>query len=373
MPSRLAALRNEMRSLHACNEYEGFVLVEDNYSGHWAYLFDRYFLSEQFKTAYAKDDLIFFVRGDSDNQWNDLSDVKYKVVDVFRIGSRRVPRPFAPNAQVQYDWRDSAFINTVLHEFDYSVTMVVSTVKPDGTGLDLAKKISKRVSACPVIRQMKDGDEKKMVYPTVEFIADTADDQGSILLDCGQVVCVELVGQGHDSVRLSFFLGSVKKETLRRVLVDRERNEQSLRGALWRRLMKPTREQGRSGGEQVVIMKEPRGRGTAQVSISLVPPATDNGGTSVWRQSIDCFLSSEVTCKRIDAASTSQPTGVVLRRSSLTSNPLNWLSNELLSRPLLSPSDPSTRFAVRLTKISISCESIVNDMLSSTGHGPAFS
>ncbi|KAL7671800.1 hypothetical protein ACOME3_006703 [Neoechinorhynchus agilis] len=218
----------------------------DQTKSDWHSGFCDYFGSEDFKMGVAKDDLIFFVR-------SNRNDEEKTVTEVYRHGSERVSECL--KLKDRYDWRRSFHLNVVLHQFDYVAVCAVCQ-RLSSTNLQMISKLSQGMSSFP----HKTQEDQNTIYDSpVHFICHDPDSlTGSVRLCRGQVLAVELVGLRDDNI-YTFFLGSINHDkviyALQRITHDNRRNS----------LYYPGREPASSC--QIVRMKGPHGRGSAELSV----------------------------------------------------------------------------------------------------------
>ncbi|KAI0981696.1 hypothetical protein GJ496_011317 [Pomphorhynchus laevis] len=343
MSFRLSSFRKGFKSLNDCDEYEVRKLLPLQ---SWSAFFKKIFLADDFKEN-AKDDLIFFVRK-SQMLNNDCDDELERDVDVFRIGSRSVP--LLEDSETVYDWKHSVYLNFVLHGFEYVATLAICTMCSDSNRLQILSKHTKKVCGCPMLRnENEEGRENKMAYPTVIFTIDaiTEDDSNILILEPNQFACVELVGQSEELglvERFSIFLGSIRYEILHKALKDK----------------KNTRE------NEIIKMKGPEGRGDAEVALSFRESVNLS-----WRQSTQSIIStsSDIVTSSILNYRNSEHNGLkfdhnkraLQRTQSFSKSPLEWLTSSFASSNTKWSS--SNRISIQLLKISLTCSSIIKDVL----------
>jgi hypothetical protein len=106
------------------------------------------------------DDLLFFVRKKhvrSSSRTNPQYDTE---IEVFRKDSRKLPI-----GDPSIDWEESVYLNLIIHQFDYSLTLAICT-RTSPKELQILKKFSQKVYASPSKRKMdsKGDSEGKSIY-----------------------------------------------------------------------------------------------------------------------------------------------------------------------------------------------------------------
>ncbi|XP_055696109.1 uncharacterized protein LOC129797490 isoform X2 [Lutzomyia longipalpis] len=272
----------EMRQL--LKDDSGFVVLQG--TTYWTDLFVRHFLFQaEPEHSIDSDDLLFFVRkkhvkGSSRHMPKFETDV-----DVFRKDSRKLPI-----GDPDVDWEETVYLNLVIHQFDYKLTLAICT-RTSPKELQVLRRHTQRVYASPSRRKMDTkGEGEEMTYPHICFMVDNFDEVFSdILVRDGEMVCVELVASDRDgSVQGVIFLGSIRYDALKKVYDARQ---SSLSSKVAQRMMFGLFS---SGGPQTrcefVRMKGPQGKGHAEMAVTkpkgsgVETPTSEPGfcATDMW-------------------------------------------------------------------------------------------
>ena len=99
----------------------GFVVLHGNTQ--WTEIFVRHFLFQnQNRDAIDSDDLLFFVRKKYIKE-SSRSKPKYEdEIEVFRKDSKKLPV-----GDPDIDWEETVYLNLVIHQFDYYLTLAICT------------------------------------------------------------------------------------------------------------------------------------------------------------------------------------------------------------------------------------------------------
>lgn len=133
---------------------------------------------------------------------------------MFRKDSRKLPI-----GDPDVDWEETVYINLIIHQFNYTLTLAICT-RTSPKELQVLRRHSQRVYASPSRRKMDTkGDGEEMTYPHICFMVDNFDEVFSdIMVRDGEMVCVELVASDRDgSVQGVIFLGSIRYDALKKV------------------------------------------------------------------------------------------------------------------------------------------------------------
>lgn len=224
----------------------------------------RHFLFQAERSSIESDDLLFFVRkkhirGTSRNA------PKYETeLEVFRKDSKKLPI-----GDPDVDWEETVYLNLVIHQFDYTLTLAICT-RTSPKELQVLRRHSQKVYASPSRRKMDSkGDSETITYPHICFMIDNFDEVfHDILVRDGEMVCVELVAKDRDggAVQGVIFLGSIRYDALKKVYDARQ---SSLSTKVAQRM---TFGLFSSGGPQTrcefVRMKGPQGKGHAEMAVT---------------------------------------------------------------------------------------------------------
>lgn len=92
-------------------------------------------------------------------------------VDVFRKDSRKLPI-----GDPDVDWEETVYLNLVIHQFDYTLTLAICT-RTSPKELQVLRRHSQRVYASPSRRKMDTkGDSEEITYPHICFMVDNFDE-----------------------------------------------------------------------------------------------------------------------------------------------------------------------------------------------------
>lgn len=273
----------EMRQL--LKDECGFVVLQG--TTYWTDLFVRHFLFQSEPVhSIDSDDLLFFVRKKHVKS-SSRHMPKYETeVDVFRKDSRKLPI-----GDPDVDWEETVYLNMVIHQFDYTLTLAICT-RTSPKELQVLRRHSQRVYASPSRRKMDTkGEGEEMTYPHICFMVDNFDEVFSdILVRDGEMVCVELVANDKDgSVQGVIFLGSIRYDALKKVYDARQ---SSLSSKVAQRMSFGLFSSG--AGVQTrcefVRMKGPQGKGHAEMAVTkpkgsgVETPTSEPGfcATDMW-------------------------------------------------------------------------------------------
>lgn len=132
----------------------GFVMV--NVDTFWSHLFLEHFI--QAADHELRDDMLMFVRKVPTNN----SAIKTEV-EVYRRVSPNLPSLGDPSI----DWEETVYLNLILQQFEYTLTVAVCT-RTGEKDLQILKKFSQQVYASPSKRQMDGkGEGEVIAYPNI--------------------------------------------------------------------------------------------------------------------------------------------------------------------------------------------------------------
>ncbi|XP_035790904.1 uncharacterized protein LOC118466096 isoform X1 [Anopheles albimanus] len=272
----------EMRQL--LKDDGGFVVLQG--TTYWTDLFVRHFLFQsEPEHSIDCDDLLFFVRK-KHIKGSSRTMPKYETeIEVFRKDSRKLPI-----GDPDVDWEETVYLNLVIHQFNYTLTLAICT-RTSPKELQVLRRHSQKVYASPSRRKMDTkGDSEEITYPHICFMVDNFDEVfHDILVRDGEMVCVELVATDRDgSVQGVIFLGSIRYDALKRVYDARQ---SSLGSKVAQRMSFGLFS---SGGPQTrcefVRMKGPQGKGHAEMAVTkpkgsgVETPTSEPGfcATDMW-------------------------------------------------------------------------------------------
>ncbi|XP_063232010.1 uncharacterized protein LOC134536244 [Bacillus rossius redtenbacheri] len=246
----------EMRQL--LKDDSGFVILQG--TTYWTDLFVRHFL---FQTEHCIDcdDLLFFVRKRHVKGSSRYLPKFETEVDVFRKDSRKLPI-----GDPDIDWEETVYLNLVIHQFDYTLTLAICT-RTSPKELQVLKRHSQKVYASPSRRRMDTkGEVEEMTYPHICFMVDNFDEVFcDILVRDGEMVCVELVASDRDgAIQGVIFLGSIRYDALKRVYDARS----SLSSKMAQRMTFGLFSGATTQRVEFVRMKGPQGKGHAEMAVT---------------------------------------------------------------------------------------------------------
>uniref|UniRef100_A0A182QDQ9 Uncharacterized protein n=1 Tax=Anopheles farauti TaxID=69004 RepID=A0A182QDQ9_9DIPT len=272
----------EMRQL--LKDDGGFVVLQG--TTYWTDLFVRHFLFQsEPEHSIDCDDLLFFVRK-KHIKGSSRAMPRYETeIEVFRKDSRKLPI-----GDPDVDWEETVYLNLVIHQFNYTLTLAICT-RTSPKELQVLRRHSQKVYASPSRRKMDTkGDSEEITYPHICFMVDNFDEVfHDILVRDGEMVCVELVATDRDgSVQGVIFLGSIRYDALKKVYDARQ---SSLGSKVAQRMSFGLFS---SGGPQTrcefVRMKGPQGKGHAEMAVTkpkgsgVETPTSEPGfcATDMW-------------------------------------------------------------------------------------------
>ncbi|XP_066584251.1 uncharacterized protein KIAA0930 homolog [Prorops nasuta] len=227
---------------------------------YWTDLFVRHFLF-QIEHTIDGDDLLFFVRKKHVKTSSRILPKFETEVDVFRKDSKKLPI-----GDPDIDWEETVYLNLVVHQFDYKLTLAICT-RTSPKELQILRRHSQKVYASPSRRRMDaKGDLEEMTYPHICFMVDNFDEVFcDILVRDGEMVCVELVASDREgSVQGVIFLGSIRYDALKNVYDARS----SLSTKMAQRMTFGLFSGAASQRIEFVRMKGPRGKGHAEMAVT---------------------------------------------------------------------------------------------------------
>ncbi|XP_061705983.1 uncharacterized protein KIAA0930 homolog isoform X1 [Cydia pomonella] len=246
----------EMRQL--MKDESGFVVLQG--TTYWTDLFVRHFLFQEERSIDC-DDLLFFVRK-RHVKGSSRYLPKYETdVEVFRKDSKKLPI-----GDPEIDWEETVYLNLIVHQFDYTLTLAVCT-RTSPKELQVLRRHSQKVYASPSRRKMDTkGEGEEITYPHICFMVDNFDEVFSdMVVRDGEMVCVELVARGRGADVLAvLFLGSIRYDALSRVYDSRQ---SSLSTKVAQRMSFGLL--GRAAARcEFVRMKGPHGKGHAEMAVA---------------------------------------------------------------------------------------------------------
>ncbi|XP_011630132.1 uncharacterized protein LOC105422465 isoform X1 [Pogonomyrmex barbatus] len=236
----------------------GFVVLQG--TTYWTDLFVRHFLFQAEHTIDG-DDLLFFVRKKHVKTSSRYLPKFETEVDVFRKDSKKLPI-----GDPDIDWEETVYLNLVVHQFDYTLTLAICT-RTSPKELQVLRRHSQKVYASPSRRRMDaKGDLEEMTYPHICFMVDNFDEVFcDILVRDGEMVCVELVASDREgAIQGVIFLGSIRYDALKKVYDARS----SLSTKMAQRMTFGLFSGAASQRIEFVRMKGPRGKGHAEMAVT---------------------------------------------------------------------------------------------------------
>ncbi|KAK3924949.1 hypothetical protein KUF71_013222 [Frankliniella fusca] len=261
----------EMRQM--LKDDTGFVMVHG--TTYWTDLFVRHFLFQTDRNIDC-DDLLFFVRKKHIKSSSRILPKFETEVDVFRKASRKLPI-----GDPDMDWEETVYLNLIIHQFDYTLTLAICT-RTSPKELQVLRRHSQvkklvqfqfsgrvlnKVYASPSRRRMDTKAEvEEMTYPNVCFMVDNFNEVFSdIMVRDGEMVCVELVASDRDgAIQGVIFLGSIRYDALKRVYDARS----SLSSKMAQRMTFGLFSNSSSQRVEFVRMKGPQGKGHAEMAVT---------------------------------------------------------------------------------------------------------
>ncbi|KAJ8679679.1 hypothetical protein QAD02_015466 [Eretmocerus hayati] len=247
----------EMRQLLKDSD-SGFVMLQG--TTYWTDLFVRHFLFQAEHTIDG-DDLLFFVRKKHVKASSRFLPKFETEVDVFRKDSKKLPI-----GDPDIDWEETVYLNLVVHQFDYTLTLAICT-RTSPKELQVLRRHSQKVYASPSRRRMDaKGDLEEMTYPHICFMVDNFDEVFcDILVRDGEMVCVELVASDREgAIQGVIFLGSIRYDALKKVYDARS----SLSTKMAQRMTFGLFSGAASQRVEFVRMKGPQGKGHAEMAVT---------------------------------------------------------------------------------------------------------
>lgn len=244
----------------------------------------RHFLFQTQKESIDSDDLLFFVRKKY-VKTSARNMPKYETeIEVFRKDSKKLPI-----GDPDVDWEETVYLNLVIHQFDYYLTLAICT-RTSPKELQVLRRHSQRVYASPSRRKMDSkGDSEEITYPHICFMVDNFDEVfQDILVRDGEMVCVELVAKDHDgTIQGVIFLGSIRYDALKKVYDARQ---SSLSSKISQRMTFGLFNSGPQTRCEFVRMKGPAGKGFAEMAVTkpkgsgIETPTSEPGfcATDMW-------------------------------------------------------------------------------------------
>ncbi|KNC87882.1 hypothetical protein SARC_00016 [Sphaeroforma arctica JP610] len=176
---------------------------------------------------------------------------------VLRRSSTKIPVMEDPAV----DWESTYYLNTVLHGFQYTLTIVIGTRDDTSGHIVPENTVSRRVYPSPSRTRMDQskGTVTEMTYPRIFFPVDDFEDFfQSVVCTEGGIVCVELTAQCTEFVT-SIFQGSVPYPLLLQAF------NKKVNAASWNPLVTKS-----CDSMEFLKMRGPKGVGQAEMAVSRV-------------------------------------------------------------------------------------------------------
>lgn len=168
---------------------------------------------------------------------------------------------------LEIDWEETVYLNLVIHQFDYYLTLAICT-RTSPKNLQILKRHSQRVYASPSRRKMDSkGEAEEITFPQICFCIDNFDEVfHDILVRDGEMVCVELVARDKDgSTQGVIFLGSIRYDALKKVYDARQ---SSLSSKMAQRMTFGLFSSAPQTRCEFVRMKGPSNKGYAEMAVT---------------------------------------------------------------------------------------------------------
>ena len=186
---------------------------------YWTDLFVRHFLFQQTNSDGDGDDLLFFIRKNTPcSMTSSATALKNDSValEVFRRDSRKLPI-----GDPDIDWEETIYLNLVIHQLNYTVTLAVCS-RTSPKNLQVLRRYSQKVYATPSRRRSMESksDNEEMTYPYISFAVDNfADMFDDVVVRDGESVGIELTATDPENklINAVLFSASVPYEAIHRV------------------------------------------------------------------------------------------------------------------------------------------------------------
>lgn len=135
----------------------------------WTEIFVRHFLFQNQKESIDSDDLLFFVRKKYVKGSNRAAPKYDTEIEVFRKDSKKLPI-----GDPDVDWEETVYLNLVIHQFNYYLTLAICT-RTSPKELQVLKRHTQRVYASPSRRKMDSkGESEEITFPHICFMVSSS-------------------------------------------------------------------------------------------------------------------------------------------------------------------------------------------------------
>lgn len=303
----------------------------------------------------SDDDLLFFVR-------NSVGEGESKV-DVARKDSSSLPSV----ADEKFNWPETFFLNFILHEFEYQVTVAVCTVHHM---INVLRRKSLQVFPSPTKQRMdRKSKESETIYPDLFFSIDDFEQcfRDILIQHEGEKIAVELVAK-NEAIGLTklVFSGMVDYSAVQQAFFNREK-AQSTTTSLATKIASFTPFKNRiqsfnvEQAAQYIRLRGPRKTGFAELAVSkYVPPETLVTGGRKASQGND-IASQNVSVRAYRKVSSSDD---------LPQSAQPVVTQSVPEQPLLKKPSPSDQVLnASLTYVMLHWQTIVDAVLYSEEEG----
>ncbi|XP_074593834.1 uncharacterized protein KIAA0930 homolog isoform X2 [Brevipalpus obovatus] len=256
--NKINALKDEEVHLEQVED-DGFISLRNSSELSWVGLFIHYFLTHDYTPS---DDLLFFVR--KQPSFFDKFKTSFKPqpqLDVYRKDSKKLPI-----GDLNIDWQQTLYMNTVMQLLEYSLTCAICT-RTSSREFQILAKHRQKVYASPSHRSMHiKGETEEITYPAIYFTLDDYEEMmKNIPVRSGEMVCIELVAHDkHKNFQLVIFSGSIDFETIRHI-------HEMHANTKWKRRMKiPINHYFGDKRLEFIRMKGPMKKGIAEMAFRAV-------------------------------------------------------------------------------------------------------
>eukprot|EP01135_Chromosphaera_perkinsii_P003486 Nk52_evm12s245 gene=Nk52_evmTU12s245 len=181
---------------------DDFVVIDpEKYSENrlfWSVMFKQYFVE---RAGGDEDDLLFFVRiqnaESAPNGEDSQSSLEGSKEEPFYALRKNGPIPIPNEHSIRVDWEKTVYLNILLHEFDYRVTVAHCTARTKSERMKGISKTVTKVYPSPSRQRMDvKGTHTEFTYPFIYFaLEDFENIFKDIVVSPGECVCVELLSQ----------------------------------------------------------------------------------------------------------------------------------------------------------------------------------
>jgi len=187
----------------------------------WTQIFGKYFINS---IDEYQDDMLFYVK------------IKNKIieeVEVHRQFSSKAPGLGDPLVE----WNETVFLNMILHQVKYVVTMAIYSIPSGSTNLVFHQRKSMEVFPSPSHRKMSSkGSSTELTYPNIFFTIDNFEEEwDDMQLNEDQKVSVEMHAEEKQKsdVKYSLFSGALDYHTLYNEYKSKSSGKMSTMASKW--------------------------------------------------------------------------------------------------------------------------------------------